>query len=401
MKLSTLVWILLCAAAAAALSLRLGGRIGLTGCLWLVSSILLLPSAVNSRPRLSSYWSYVLFLALAWLGLVWLDGALRVESIQSSVQLSVPLLAFVVARNQSERLENAHVPLAPLAAAASCILSVMLVAVVTGSSILNRRPAAATMVFLAACFLGLASTGERKGWLGAVAAFGYCFLTGSRTATFSILMLAALVPLRRRTWLVRGMVLVGIAALAVLTFQARTFQERFFKLGGGGLEEVLAGRIDSSGRFGLWPPLYEDATENPIVGHGSGSSQAASRALTGGVLEHPHNDYLKVFYEFGLVGSVLFWLYYVAAWLTAASHTYAKGGPRGEASAQLYLVLTGFFLISFTDNTVLYTASFMLPVFCIIGIAEGQWARQKFSNGVRAHPDADTPGTLRLRCPGR
>ena len=53
----------------------------------------------------------------------------------------------------------------------------------------------------------------------------------------------------------------------------------------------------------MWAATIESARHHPLVGQGLGSSQDLIERLFG--LAHPHNDYLRLWHDLGLVGLLL------------------------------------------------------------------------------------------------
>lgn len=120
--------------------------------------------------------------------------------------------------------------------------------------------------------------------------------------------------------------------------------------------------IDLSGREEAWRFFLDKAAESPWLGRGFGAVLEAND----GTLYHgfavPHNEYIRFFYDAGLIGATLLFVALLAVLLHWARQL--KGGlPYGIAFA------CGFLLYSFTDNT-LSTLQFTAP-FCLIIAALG------------------------------
>jgi O-antigen ligase len=80
---------------------------------------------------------------------------------------------------------------------------------------------------------------------------------------------------------------------------------------GEGANAVSAGRID-----GIWLPLLPEVAESPLWGQGL-SSILWSFAMTNESMlrvGHPHNAYLEALLDTGLIGLVLFLVYYAHVW---------------------------------------------------------------------------------------
>jgi len=139
---------------------------------------------------------------------------------------------------------------------------------------------------------------------------------------------------------------------------------------------------------------------------GLGSSEVLISDLVPG-LEHPHNDYLRVWHDLGIVGVVLFCL----AWIgRLAKHfpTMAKVGQKKTllARSQMAAALAAstVVLTCISDNTLLYTFV-QIPVFLLFAVADSDWERlggnceiKRFGNSTeRAGRTTMTTTYLNLR----
>lgn len=233
----------------------------------------------------------------------------------------------------------------------------------------NHRTAAITLALLA----GLASVRISRRTLGNAVAWSVCLLiglmTGSRMATACIMVAPLANPLWRSKAGKAGFVLGLALAVAVLANTA-AFQERFFHSGRGNLSSLFTADLDSSGRDHLWSSLWSEALQRPFFGHGVGSS-AAYLQKAGFLLDHPHNEYLRIVFEMGFVGLAVF----IGAVVLQGFDSYRralKAGPGvryafAAAAVGLFILL----VISVTDNPLVYNLGFTHPLFALIGAAYG------------------------------
>ena len=79
------------------------------------------------------------------------------------------------------------------------------------------------------------------------------------------------------------------------------FHDRFIT---GDVKSYNGVGIRLSGRNKLWGTTWTSAQTSPIIGHGAGSSDAliTNTFVNAG---HPHNDYLRLLNDYGLVGLLL------------------------------------------------------------------------------------------------
>jgi O-antigen ligase len=206
-------------------------------------------------------------------------------------------------------------------------------------------------------------------------------LTLSRTATAAALTEVAIVMLLqlwfapgrlvRRAPLVAAAALLGAAMLAVYGAQVR---DRFFTAEFNVIE-VGGVRVSSSGRSNLWPAVVESALRRPVIGQGLGSSQMVSGDI-GEYLGHPHNDYLRVWHDLGLIGLVLLLTAFIT-WCRTLWRALRSAARHKGAHEQVVLPLAGFLgllslmLAASTDNALIYPFV-MAPMGILVGAGLGQ-----------------------------
>jgi O-antigen ligase len=130
--------------------------------------------------------------------------------------------------------------------------------------------------------------------------------------------------------------------------------------------------INVSGRASLWRVTYDSFLDSPWIGQGAGSAQhlVESRFRNVG---HPHNDYLRVLHDYGVVGLSL-WL---LAWLRLLRRLWAQArlserASRADAPLQFaaFLAALGMALMMTTDNPMAYIFA-MAPLGVMVGAATG------------------------------
>jgi O-antigen ligase len=199
--------------------------------------------------------------------------------------------------------------------------------------------------------------GRRGEGLRALAWILAVFASLSRTVTAVVIITSALAlavhfwltPSRflRRTPLIAAGVLA--VTLLVVAFQT-TFYQRFFE---GYTRVELAGiSVSTSGRDRMWPIVIDSAMRHPILGGGLGSSQLAL-----GEFIQPHNEYLRVWHDGGIVAVVLLVVAFLR-WLLQLRRQYVWGvrGSRNHPEIELaaLFALLGIMLAAITDNGFMY-----------------------------------------------
>lgn len=154
-------------------------------------------------------------------------------------------------------------------------------------------------------------------------------LTFSRSAFFGFLVVNALFLISRRKI---SIVVLGTLILVVLALLLPgAVYERMGAGWGAGLNAISAGRVDE-----IWTPLLPEMWNNLIYGNGLGAILWSQAMRAGAVLEvtHPHNAYLQLLLDTGIIGTVLIGAYYVHLW---------KGFRRLIADPDLDPVMRGFY----------------------------------------------------------
>lgn len=216
----------------------------------------------------------------------------------------------------------------------------------------------------------------------------------SRMASVVGLMLfplAVLLGVRRSQVTVKTaqvLVVGGMLVASVLLYEP--MYDRFF--GSNSISEVSADDFDSSGRTEMWEEITDSFRRNIWFGQGSGSTRPYTDKPG---LFHPHNDYLLLAHDYGLVGLGL-WMLGIGATATQLfRHVRRAAGSRVARSEEYSLSLAALLslvvlvLSMGTDNTVTYTFV-MAPIAILIGSAaalagQRRRVRRHLSTPLGAH----------------
>jgi O-antigen ligase len=372
---SILPWIVLLAAAGASWDVVLSGGFMLSGWLWLFTGIVFIPYAIIQFRASAQISLYLLFLLIAYCSLLWSDVVDR-DSVQECFQFSFPLLVWVIATQlgkDSRTVNDKAFPLLPLFVATGILLIPFLAEMIFSTAVFKVRSSAITMTAFAACFLDGILAGDRRGWFGFVAAFIVCLITVSRMATFAILGMLLLSQFAGKLRILHFIKTLAVIFVIGIVFYSQPVQERFFFGGSGGFKDVFAGNFDTSGRFNLWPDLLHGIEQRPFWGHGSSSSRLASLRIA--CMGHPHNDYLRILYDFGLMGFLPFWGFFVYKFVYYA---YCIRKRHFQICVAPFLAISGFFCLALTDNLVEYTTNFMYPLMLMVGLADGAVQKARY-----------------------
>ncbi len=235
-----------------------------------------------------------------------------------------------------------------------------------GVEIYNERPYAVASVVLMAVLVPLRSSNFVLRIAPYLVLLGVV-LSLSRTATVICLLLLVfrVVRGRRGKRLARAIAwIVTLASVGVLVVWGYTpFRERFF--GGDNAITLSNGlTLNTSGRDRLWEFTISSWQRNPWFGNGPGSAQEAITPMFRNI-EHPHNEYLRILHDFGIVGLALFALgvLILLGQLWQRARRYDE--PHHWAALMSLLAVLA---IAVTDNP-LISQFVMIPVGALIGLS--------------------------------
>jgi O-antigen ligase len=216
-------------------------------------------------------------------------------------------------------------------------------------------------------------------WWGALTAIPVIGLTrvGMLAGGLSLPLTFAPVKLGKRIVLATMIVVAGYS----LFFTERV-QQKTFHSGSGTFRDIRWDNpnMATSGRRLIWDHMQRQIDAQPWFGRGSNASEPFVLRLTGAIT-HPHNDWLRLLYDYGCVGTGIFgicMLWQMIHLLRTGRKT--TGAPRilFFAGASSFIPLA---LFMFTDNIILYAAFFGNLQFAIIGLAYAAQATQAHGSG--------------------
>jgi len=129
-------------------------------------------------------------------------------------------------------------------------------------------------------------------------------------------------------------------------------KDRFAQNDGASLGGIVVG---TSGRSALWNVLLSNLDGQSLIGHGAGASQDLVAVSFNGIAQ-PHNDYLRILFDYGPIGLVLWCsvvLFMIAYSLRVLVSRISSGIDHSLPLATLVLcILLATF--QFLDNVVIY-----------------------------------------------
>ncbi|PKN38344.1 MAG: hypothetical protein CVU62_05690 [Deltaproteobacteria bacterium HGW-Deltaproteobacteria-2] len=320
--------------------------------------------------------SYPLWIWLPWICFVVIYTAVSDEpnAIQRSIMMLCPLIvgmAISKAQVGKNALEMLHKLMLYMA-----IGLIVMVAFKTGIIFTGVLPfitglAAEVMTASMLCnyFAARYVFGDRKvlKWWTILAAIPVIAVTRTAIAVNGLTLPLTFAPL---SILKRLIILFLIVMVGIGIFYSPRVQQKMFYSGRGTLEDIKWENKDfaTTGRSLMWSKMWERIDEQPLLGYGANASESFVSKLTRG-LKHPHNDWLRLLFDFGYVGVVIFAL----SLLMQALHAYRSAKRTvGEVSLLFYAgasSILSFILFMFTDNILLYAAFFGNLQFMILGLA--------------------------------
>jgi O-antigen ligase len=168
----------------------------------------------------------------------------------------------------------------------------------------------------------------------------------------------------------RVIFLAIVAVLGIALFYTERVQKKMFFSGSGTLEDIRLSNPDffTAGRSHLWDLMIEEIRTKAVWGHGANASEEFVLSVTWGTLTHPHNDWLRLLYDYGFIGASVFAFCLVAQvihLLKRAKMAFGKSRILLYAGASSFLP---FVLLMFTDNVILYATFFGNLQFTILGL---------------------------------
>lgn len=176
----------------------------------------------------------------------------------------------------------------------------------------------------------------------------------------------------------RFIIFIVILIIGFNVFYMERIQEKMFHSGSGTLQDLRWDNPDimTTGRKALWEIMQDEIDKAPWFGHGANASEEFVKEETV-ILEHPHNDWLRLLYDYGYFGTSIFALCLLIQLLSLLS---LARKSIGNVKILLYAGATSiiiFVLFMFTDNIILYAAFFGNMQFAIFGLAYASYDTQR------------------------
>ncbi len=343
----------------------------IAGLAWVVTLVLALMILLRQAGSISFPWW--IWLPWATLVIVYYSLSHYESALQRSVMLLCPLVVGLAAstyRMAAEKVAGLHLLMRFITVALWGVVVLNTGLLVTGRlpATSGLAPQAMTACLMACYFVAEYAVGNRRAlrWWGVLAVIPVIALTRTAMVACAATLPASFAKLKMtKRMLFGGLIL---AAMLVVFYSPRV-QHKMFRSGHGSIEDLSLDNPDlqTSGRTAIWDAMEARIRLKPWFGYGANSSEAFVKSLTGG-LTHPHNDWLRLRYDYGYVGTGIFALCIV---MQVLNLLILASRARGDVRILLYAAASSFLpfvLIMFTDNIILYAAFFGNLQFALMGM---------------------------------
>ena len=206
------------------------------------------------------------------------------------------------------------------------------------------------------------------------------FASETRITWLALFVAVLLIEATQKARQLKIMRIIGVACLLIasasyVVLQSRELQIRIFRseLDSHASATDTAGHLDLSSRGLVWALIFADYwTHDLWIGQGAGSSLPVLREKFPPEVAAPHNEYLRMLHDAGMVGLLLFVAALIALFLWVRKLLVDCKDHRQRLFARIAMaLLTGYAIIAVTDNPFDYYLVFSQYVFFALALAAG------------------------------
>lgn len=354
---------------------------------WLVPLVASLYALIRAPGEIR----FPLLIWLPWIGLVsiYLLVASAENALQRSVMLLVPIVVGIAVskyRVTEEGLKRFRVLSGYFWKALWVVVLLKSGMAFTGvlPQVTGLAGESITASLLAVVFAAQYAMGRKAGllWWMAMAVIPVVAVTRTAIVVVGLSLPLTFAPLDARK---RAISLAIICIVGFSLFYTERVQNKMFFSGEGTIADISRDNPDfqTSGRNTMIDAMEAEIERSPSPwwGFGANASEEFVSELTEG-LKHPHNDWLRIVYDYGYFGVLVFALSLVFQSWHALRRAFTASGEKCLLYYAGASSFVSFALFMFTDNIILYAAFFGNLQFAILGMAYGSDAGQ--SNDLRA-----------------
>lgn len=234
-------------------------------------------------------------------------------------------------------------------------------------------------------------------------------IKGNAMLAFGVLLILALALTGGRagyaTWVVLGLIvatlkwrklLITMPILVVLVVvMIPAVRERMLEGFSSDSPVRISGEEDldiasvTSGRSYVWPIVIDRIEDRPFIGYGRNGYHISGASYeliekTGHIARefaHPHNAYLQLLLDTGLIGAIPIFLFFGLTFRRSATLFRLKDSPLLATAGGISLVMVGGQLIASVGSQSFYPRAGVVLMWCSIGLMYAVYTRQKAVSG--------------------
>lgn len=349
-----------------------------TGWAWIIPLIISLIICIRNLSRIT----FPIILWAFWIGLLIFYlyfGFDNLNALQSFFQILAPIFVGCAASTfQADNVQLGKIIqwITRLSLIAWIILIIRLPIILSG--ILPGHgfmaPEMIGLLLLGACYASFYACGSQRHlyyYFSILAITFVALVRGPMTAMLSCMPLT-FAPLGITK---RVMIIVISILCALIIFNTDRVQKRMFQSGSGEITDIKLNNPDlkTTARTAMWDILWYNVKEKPWIGNGWNSHR--SILMKYGFTYAPHNDWLKLLHDIGIVGIGIYSLTMLLQIMFLVQIARSSFGAHQMLAYGAATAFIPFILIMFTDNVVLYVQFFGNLHFALIGIVYGSLIR--------------------------
>lgn len=137
-----------------------------------------------------------------------------------------------------------------------------------------------------------------------------------------------------------------------------------------GFSQLSSDDIATSGRFGAWEVLIDGIRSNPLFGHGANASEAYLVTQISEAFAHPHNDYLRLAFDYGVPVAIFYVLLLgIQVKVLLTRFHVSENGLHKFLLCVAISMFVPYLILMYFDNIVLYAAFFGSLHFYFVGLS--------------------------------
>jgi hypothetical protein len=227
-----------------------------------------------------------------------------------------------------------------------------------------------TLVFISAVGIALFDKGRNLGLALILLCWLISLFSESRNPVLIIPVLFLLFTTRLSPFY-KLLIFLFILLIAIASFFTATIQENIFREGRGSIEDFFSFDytvLKTGGRLYAWP-LYIENVSNYWTGGGTSASANFGRSLFDGKWSHPHNEYIRLLFDYGIIGIILYAIPLIKMYRVCST----REGMVSDNLSFIYRIgkigIIAYLLLGLTGNALVYSVWFGNLLFSTIIIA--------------------------------